>query len=676
MKSLFRVASVLIAVALAISAVGSASASDSALELVGPINEASNVGAGQPTNYVFRDITKTFNYSGGPVCLSSRGDQCSPPAIDDAVRIYVDGTEVFYQESYTHDFGPVDFSGKLHVGSNQVRVQLIDLMGPSRGGSALYLVPTSGGGGGGGGGGFICPEWIAPEIPFFEMSASIVNLEVANYIHEWTADLAVQYCASQVTLNIDPTDDVFELEGPTGSISFDSELNLTGVEYQINKTNPQFIYGFLGANSAYPGDPYFGYRQEQSTNLTEIFSLTSEHEIRNIFKFKPIDYNYNPAQLRIVATMFMLVVLAAAAAIVGTASAPYVAITSMMILWFTQVTGVAPNTPLNPTVLSPSLMTTRLQVGAASPVILPSPDALGLFNEQYGDMAQWADVYGLSSERAVVSAYTEFDIAGSGFSPNGEIYYEFGLPGQPALLKNFATANGNGDILIHVVMPPPNQTPLGNYLLVAFDYTSMNQTMLEALSANPVPTHFVAAVTTVEVVEDVTPPTITILSPLATNYTRSDHPYISFNVTDDLSGVGVVNAWLDGIVVNNGLQLDMLFWSLGEHTLKVQAFDKVGWEQNQSVTFRLIATIPSLQQTVNRLCAENYITKQGICTSLSQKLKSALSAQQRGQNKTAVNVLLAFQNELKAQKGKAVTVQAYDLLMMDSNYVIQALGGK
>ena len=143
MKTLFRISSITFVIILALSAVGPVSAGDSAKELAPAINEASNVGPGQSTNYVFRDITTTFVYSGGPVCLSSQGDQCHPPAIDDAVRIYVNGIEVYYHESYTLGFGPVDFSNKLHIGSNQVRVQLIDLIGPNRGGSALWLVSAS-----------------------------------------------------------------------------------------------------------------------------------------------------------------------------------------------------------------------------------------------------------------------------------------------------------------------------------------------------------------------------------------------------------------------------------------------------------------------------------------------------------------------------------------------------
>ena len=142
------------------------------------------------------------------------------------------------------------------------------------------------------------------------------------------------------------------------------------------------------------------------------------------------------------------------------------------------------------------------------------------------------------------------------------------------------------------------------------------------------------------------------------------------------SGLASLLALFNNQPVTDGQVVDLFWLPLGTYTLTATGEDNAGWVTTNSKTITLIATIPSLQQTVDRLCAENYITKQGTCTSLSQKLASALSAQQRGQKKTAVHVLLAFQNELQAQKGKAVGLQAYDLLMMDNNYVIQVLGGK
>jgi hypothetical protein len=176
---------------------------------------------------------------------------------------------------------------------------------------------------------------------------------------------------------------------------------------------------------------------------------------------------------------------------------------------------------------------------------------------------------------------------------------------------------------------------------------------------------------------DKTAPEVSVWSD-ATNYSRVQPFTVHYSGFDPLPGSGLASltALFNNQPVTDGQVVDLFWLPSGTYTLAVTGQDYAGWVTTNSTTITLIATIPSLQQTVNRLCTENYITKQGTCTSLSQKLASALSAQQRGQNKTAVNVLLAFQNELMAQKGKAVTVQAYNLLMMDSNYVIQVLGGK
>ncbi len=176
---------------------------------------------------------------------------------------------------------------------------------------------------------------------------------------------------------------------------------------------------------------------------------------------------------------------------------------------------------------------------------------------------------------------------------------------------------------------------------------------------------------------DKTPPVVNV-STDQSEYTRVQPFVVHYSAFDPEPGSGL--AALTGLFndqpVTDGQTVDLFWLSLGQYAVTATGEDYAGWVTTDSETIQLIATISSLQQTVSRLCTEKYITKQGICTSLQQKLESALAAQQRGQKKTAVNILLAFQNELNAQKGKAVQLQAYDLLMMDSNYVITVLGGK
>lgn len=69
MKTSFRIVSLIFVFILALSAVGPTSASDSSLELYGGGDDPDGVPAGQPTNHVFYDVTKTFSYSGGPAAF-------------------------------------------------------------------------------------------------------------------------------------------------------------------------------------------------------------------------------------------------------------------------------------------------------------------------------------------------------------------------------------------------------------------------------------------------------------------------------------------------------------------------------------------------------------------------------------------------------------------------------
>jgi hypothetical protein len=176
---------------------------------------------------------------------------------------------------------------------------------------------------------------------------------------------------------------------------------------------------------------------------------------------------------------------------------------------------------------------------------------------------------------------------------------------------------------------------------------------------------------------DKTPPVVAVTIDQL-QYTRVQPFVVHYSGYDPEPGSGL--AILTGIFndqpVLNGQSVDMFWWNPGQYTLTATGEDYPGWVTTQSQSIQLIATIESLQQTVQRLCQGNYITKAGICNSLISKLNSALSAQQRGQNKTAVNILIAFQNEIAAQTDKSIKPEAKSILIMDSNYVIERLGGK
>jgi hypothetical protein len=176
---------------------------------------------------------------------------------------------------------------------------------------------------------------------------------------------------------------------------------------------------------------------------------------------------------------------------------------------------------------------------------------------------------------------------------------------------------------------------------------------------------------------DMTPPVV-VVDADQEQYTRLQPFVVHYSSYDPEpgSGLAALTGMFNGQSVANGQSVDMFWWDLGQYTLTVTGEDYAGWVTTESTSIQLVATLESLSQTVQRLCQEGYITKAGICKSLLSKLNAALAAQRRGQNHTAVNILLAFQHEVQAQADKSIRSEARALLMMDSDYVIESLGGR
>jgi len=825
MKKLFRVASILLVVALAISVVGPALASDSSLRLYPGGNDPDGLPAGQTTYNIFYDQSFTFSYSGGPVCLSSQDGRCTSPAIDDEAIITVNGVVLDYP-SFTNDFGPVDFTSYLHIGNNQLRVQIVDRIGPSRGGSELWLVPTSGGGSDG------KLEITAVHAPIglftsarmgdtYKVEVEVYNpsstqLTGAVYLEE-TGDVRGGDSLSgtkEQTITLGP--------GETKRIQFENYVHrwnwLDSVSSdcmnggEIVKSAVTSYFGSLSkalesidnaitwvqfAKDARLSDSRhkFTYYSYVVTNGQSSNKVSGEAWVDVPFWSKQLDFMTYWLSLwkgpSYIATGFV-------AQYYGYPGGQQFLDQGMLILAsscysFESATDPDPNykeiaTP-QPIVLS----STENKSGEYDPAFLDGLTYLSIQRALYqttaryegaraaGD-AEWMEIQGRIARRYIVEllyALDAWDLSSTAMisatrgdnwqlSPNevaiARTYLdEQGLPAVDVnLLRELGLEETQiefipvlaGDFLVLDTNWPRLSLP-GEGLSSTYAETviSLNDE-LEELNGAPIdalaPTSsvqingtiglndwFVSDVvitsnasdnpggsgvariewsldngrtwnlytepfehtqegifhllvraidsegniqypaTAADFKVDKTPPVVIVWVDQP-EYTRVQ-PYIAhFSGYDPEPGSGLASllALFNNQPVIDGQVVDLFWLPLGTYTLTATGEDNAGWVTTNSKTITLTATIPSLQQAVNRLCAENYITKQGICTSLSQKLASALFAQQRGQNKTAVNILLAFQNELSAQKGKAVTLKAYDLLMMDSNYVIQVLGGK
>lgn len=172
---------------------------------------------------------------------------------------------------------------------------------------------------------------------------------------------------------------------------------------------------------------------------------------------------------------------------------------------------------------------------------------------------------------------------------------------------------------------------------------------------------------------DKTKPVIQITSPQAGTYPKTSIFTTTWIATDALSGIASQSGTLDGIPVQNGQMIQLLLLGAGPHTFEVQATDKADNANQSSMDFFITTDINGLIAAKEYVCELGWITKKGVCSSLDAKLNAARNAVDRVREETAVKQIQAFLNELNAQKGKAISQRAYDLLWADASYVIAEL---
>ncbi len=172
---------------------------------------------------------------------------------------------------------------------------------------------------------------------------------------------------------------------------------------------------------------------------------------------------------------------------------------------------------------------------------------------------------------------------------------------------------------------------------------------------------------------DVTPPTITINEPVAGDYLHSESITLDFNAVDTESGVASISATLDGITVENGDLIELFTFSLGLHTLTVTAVDNAGNSATETVEFNVIATIDSLIGLVEKFYDLGYIDEEDVASGLIDKLYAAQKKIEQGKPEVAKKMLKAFINQLKAQSGKHITIEAADILLTDAQHVLDNL---
>ncbi len=157
---------------------------------------------------------------------------------------------------------------------------------------------------------------------------------------------------------------------------------------------------------------------------------------------------------------------------------------------------------------------------------------------------------------------------------------------------------------------------------------------------------------------DVISPEITVSSPQAKDYIRSEVLPISIFIEDAESGVFSQSLKFDDRIISSGDNMDLFFEKLGNHSVSIIATDYVGNTASTTINFRNIATVGSTISNVERAYSLGWIGNKGIKNSLVKKLGS------KNENR------ISFKNELYAQRGKHINEQAFQLLLEDINWLV------
>ena len=242
------------------------------------------------------------------------------------------------------------------------------------------------------------------------------------------------------------------------------------------------------------------------------------------------------------------------------------------------------------------------------------------------------------------------------------------ISGAATTLPN---ANGwyNASVTVHFTA----EDALSGLASLTADQTLTNEGAGQSVTGVAVDLAGNSASFTVEPINiDLTPPVVDVWVDQP-SYTRVEPFIVHYTGTDAVSDIASLTAEFNGQPVVNGQTIDLFWLPLGTYSLAVHAEDLAGNVTNVSQSIELMATIESLQGTVNRLCRETNIAKSGTCKELSAKLDAALASRDRGNRIATVQVLKAFQNAVRAQTGKGISERGALLLLADSDYVITNL---
>ena len=114
--------------------------------------------------------------------------------------------------------------------------------------------------------------------------------------------------------------------------------------------------------------------------------------------------------------------------------------------------------------------------------------------------------------------------------------------------------------------------------------------------------------------------------------------------------------------------IEYTYESAGEYTVTLTVTDDGDETGEDTLTVTVLLPGDAVAGLISDI--EELGLHKGIANSLTSKLKAAAKAYQKGKDKTAVNVLNAFINEVEAQQGKKISDEDADFLIDTALWII------
>jgi hypothetical protein len=156
-------------------------------------------------------------------------------------------------------------------------------------------------------------------------------------------------------------------------------------------------------------------------------------------------------------------------------------------------------------------------------------------------------------------------------------------------------------------------------------------------------------------------------------YGDSQDVRVTFQAVDPTSGIASTVGELDGNPYASNTLQAMFELTLGLHVLEVTATDNAGNATTSSVRFFVTTSFRDMQFLLDRFRATGWLSNSAY-TKLGNKLSAARQAEANGNDRRAINQLIAFR-DLASDTALVPNAEVRAVLVRDADAMIVRLGG-